>query len=1084
MPSQKFGQRSSWLMLFVLWGLSLASSQQSSTLSGSVTDSSSALVPNVAIKLVNVLTGETYTVRTNESGYYTIALIKPGSYELTAKAPGFKQFRQTGVVLETGTPLRLDIRLELGGVSETVTVHAEAPLLQSESSSISVVIPNETIRNMPLIGRRAAQLARLSGFMVQNGTGSNFTMAGGRGNNANWTIDGGNAQNILLGVATLNFDPPIDSLQEFKVDVSNYKAELGRTGGGVVQMTTKSGTNHFHGSVYEFVRNDALDASNFFSASKPALRYNQFGASIGGPIKRERSFFFVNYEGIHQKRQITRILNIPTRAETQGDFSGITAPVRDPLTGAPFPNNRILSSRLDPVGLAIASFYPEPNVPGARSRSNNFRFNEPEDSPSNVVVARLDHTFSSNDRIYGRLLTSNGFADFAPVYPTPGVDPFNNRRNNGYYNWSATWVHNFTTNTIIEFRYTWDWRKFENLSGGRDRGLAAKIGLKGTNQRFFPRVNITGLTAFGTGEHERLQEPIRGDHWMQTLTHLRGNQTLKFGWEFRRSRNDDLWSGQGGGVFSFNPTATGDALASLLTGWVNSASRAEALLIQSHANTLGAYAQTDWKVTPKLTLNLGLRWDVDWPRWEDIDNRQNSFGRSGINPACNCPGILTWSGRNGLSKYASNFDFNTFGPRMGFAYRMTDKTLIRGGGAIIYVGQYDQATPLAANIGFSIRGDFVSPDGGRTAALLLRDGLPSIPSPTEADLTPGFGAVPVGQNPKLRVEFFEPKNRMIPYLGTFNFNIQRELPWNMLFEVGYLSTLGHRLTAPGSRSINQVPPERIGPGNVQVLRPFPQYSDVRVLAPTIGNSAYHGLNLKLEKRYSAGLQFIANYTWSKLIDDVESRNELGGNAGDNAFSNQYNRRADRGLSGNHIAHRLILGSVWELPVGRGRPVNVTNRFLNYLVGGWSTGIIVEARTGSPFGVIEDNPGGIYPTAVTVRSDAIGPYRRNPNWRKNVLQEPFFDTSVFVTPAKFTFGNLGRSVAIGPGAFIGDLSILKDLTIREGHRLQVRCEMLNFANHPNFGLPNQSRGTASFGRISSLIDGNQSRIIQLGLHYKF
>ncbi len=1077
--AKKFSAAASILLIP---GLLLA--QQSASLSGTVTDASSAVVPSVAIRLVNTETGEAYAGVSNQGGFYSIPLIKPGNYELTAEAQGFKQFRQHGIKLETGIPASLDLRLEVGALTEAVTVEASVPLIRTETSSVGLVVPNHTIASMPLINRRAAQLARLSGFMVQVGTGSNFTMAGGRGNNAMWTIDGGNAQNILMGVATLSFDPPIEALEEFNVEISNYKAELGRTGGGMVQMTTKSGTNDLHGSLYEYIRNDALDARNFFSARKPVLRYNLFGASLGGPLRRDRTFYFYNYEGTRVKTQPTRIVNVPTAAEAAGDFSGQPTVIRDPLTGAPFPDNIVPSARMDGVGRAIASLYPAPNVPGARSRNNNYRINEPVDNPANNMVARIDHAFTTQVRAYARALMSWGYNDQGPIFPTPGVDTFHRRAETSYYNWSVTGLYPINPATIVEGRFTWDRRKFHNISGGIDKGLAAKIGLKGTNPRFSPQVSVTGLAGFGVGEHLRIQEPIRGDHVSNSLTHIRGNHSLKFGWEYRRSRNDDEWFGTAGGSFGFNPNATGDALAALLTGWVNNASRAEALLIRSRANTLGAFAQTDWKVSRRLTLNLGLRWDLDWPRFESTGNRQNSFERDLLNPVCGCPGALVWSGRGGRSKYAHNFDYNNFGPRFGFAYRATDKWIFRGGGAIIYVGQYDQATPLSVNIGFSIRGNFVSPDGGRTAALLLKDGLPPIPRPTEADLVPGFGAVPIGANPRLGVEFFEPQDRRVPYLEMFNFNIQRLLPWNMVLEVGYLGTLGHKLTAPGTRSINQVPPERIGPGNVQVLRPYPQYSDARVVAPTIGNSSYHAVNFRLEKRHSSGLQFSTNYTWSKLLDDIESRNELGGNAGDNAFANQYDRRADRGLSGNHIQHRVINSVVWELPYGRGRRITPGHAVVKLLLGGWTLGAIVEARTGSPFGVIENNPAGVYPTAATVRSNATGPYTRNTNWRNNVLSQTFFDTSPFIAPPPFSFGTLGRTVAIGSGAFIADLSILKDFHVGERHRLQFRCEMLNLANHPNFNLPAQERGAADFGRVNSLIEGNQARIIQLGLHYKF
>lgn len=1059
-----------------------AVAQQSATVIGTAHDASAGTVEGVTVKVVNDATGETFAGRTTSQGTYTIPLVKPGAYEFTAEAAGFKQYRQKGIRLETGVTVRLDFTLEVGGVAETVTVEASAPQLNTDNSSVGSVVRNATIANMPLIDRRAAQLARLNGFVVQNGTGSNFAMAGGRGNNAMWTIDGGNAQNILLGVATLVYDPPVESLEEFNVEISNYKAELGRSGGGYVQMTTKSGTNQLHGSLYEFLRNDRFDARNFFASAKPVLRYNQYGASLGGPIRKDRTFYFANYEGLQIRRQQTILASVPSVAETRGDFSALTTVVRDPATGVPFPGNVIPATQLDPVGQALAALYPAPNVAGARSRTNNFRANQPLSTQTHVGVARLDHNFSQNDRIYGRFLANETDNFNAPIFPVPGTDPFHSRGDNSFYSWSATWQHTFSPLTTMESRYSWDRRKANALSGGSDLGLAARLGIRGTNDRFFPQVSIPGLTGFGTGNHERLQVPIRGDHANSNITTVKGKHTIKFGGEWRRSTNDDRWAGTGGGVFGFNQAATGDPLASVLTGWALSGSRAEALLLRTRASALGAFLQTDWRLTPKLTLNLGLRWDLDAPRRELVDNRQNSFDQFALNPISNTPGILTWSGRNGRSDYAHNFDKNNFGPRVGFAYRISDRWVIRGGSGLLYVGQYDQATPIVANIGFGLRSDVVSPDGGRTPAFLLRNGLPAVSQPSNDQLVPGFGAVRPGQSPTLAVEFFEPSGRVVPYLLNFNFNVQRQLGWNTVFEVGYLSTLGHKLTAPGSRTINQVDPARLaglsGSINAQALRPFPQYSDVRVIAPTIGNSNYHGVNFRLDKRFSHGLQFNANYTFSKAIDDVESRDEIGGNAGDNAFANQYDRAADRGLSGNHIAHRFIGSATWNLPFPSGKGL------WQQALGGWSTSLIYEARSGSPFGVVENNAEAIYPTAATVRSSATRSYQPNVNWRSNVLSEAFFDTTAFVAPARYTFGNLGRTVAIGPGAIIGDLALLKSFGIREQQRLQFRAEVLNFLNHANFGLPNQSRGVANFGRISSLQNGNQARIVQLGLHYKF
>jgi hypothetical protein len=1042
--------------------------QQTASITGTVSDPTGAVVAGAAIKASNALTGESAETASNSAGVFTVPLLKPGQYELLVEVRGFKQFHRTGIILETGQSVRADVRLEVGGTTEQVTVSADAPLLKTDSSSVGNVVRRETIANMPLVGRRAANLARLSGFVVQNGTGSNFAIAGGRADNSNFTIDGGNAQNILLGVASLNFDPPIDSLEEFNVELSNFKAELGRTGGGMVQMTTRSGTNKWHGTLYEFVRNNSLDARNFFAAAKPVLRYNQFGGSFSGPIRRNRTFFFANMEQIVVRRQTTRVLNVPSRAEVGGQFN---APVFDPQANfAAFPANNIPVARQDPVGRAIANYYPAPNVAGAGARVANFRVNSGGSTDTNVVVGRVDHTISSKDRLYVRYLHNLNVDQNAPVF-ADSTDQYGDRTDGRYFSLSPTWTHTFTPTLIMEARYSYDKRKFHPKTASKGLGIPEKIGLRGTNPLYFPRVTLTGLETFGRGEQERVQTPIRGDHWAASLTKIRGKHTLKWGGEYRKSQNSDLPLGTAGGQFNFTNVGPGDPLAALLLGHVSTALRDESSQIVSNGATWGFFAQTDWKATSRLTLNLGLRYDLDIPRWESR-NQQNSFNRAATNPACNCPGLITWSGRNGLSKYASDLDLNNVGPRVGFAWRVRDQWVVRGGGSLVFVGQYDQATPLAVRTGFSTQVNPVSPDGGRTPAILLRNGLPAVAPPSESSLVPGFGAVAVGANPLLAVEFFEPGPRAIPYMETFNLNVQRQLPGNMVVELGYLATLAHKLTVTGTQSINQVEPSRIRAGNTQILRPFPQFSNVSIHSPTIGNSNYHGGNLRVEKRYSRGLQFGMNFTWSKLIDDVNARNELGGIT---ALSNQYNRRADRALGGSHISKRFVGNAVWELPFAKG----------NRVLGGWSTGIILEVRQGSPFGVIEANPGGIYPTAASVRSNITGAYATNPTWRDNVLSQPFFNTAVFAAPAQFTFGSLGRSIAIGPGAVIGDLSILKDFSFPwEGHKLQFRCEMLNFPNHANFALPTASRGNPAFGRVTGLIAGNQARIIQLGLHYRF
>lgn len=1058
-------------ILFVLLSGALPA-QRTASLTGTVTDTSNAFVAGAAIRLANLQTGESFEVPTNDQGIYVLPLLPPGAYELAIEKAGFKAYRRTGISLETGVPARADAVLEVGGVSESVTVSAEIPQLQSETSAVGSVVRRETIANMPLIDRRAAQLARLSGFVVQRGTGSNFTMAGGRGDNSAWSLDGGVVQNLTLGNPTLDFDPPIDSLEEFQVNISNYKAELGRTGGGVVQMTTRSGSNKFHGTLYNFVRNDALQARSFFAGPvKPRLRRNQFGASLGGPIRRDRTHFFYNFEGVPLSNASTLLQNVPDPREVRGDFSATGRTVRDPLNNTPFAGNVIPASRFDPVGAKLAALYPAPNVPGAASRANNFFTNPRTDNPMYYHVARVDHVISNNDRIFGRFLSSYGNTRAFPIWPEPGTDSIHDNRDRNFFNWSATWFHNFSPTLINEARYTWIRRCAPNANGSADLNWPERLGLKGTNPRFFPQVSVTGLAAMGR-DNGRNQCPILQHSAQHTMTKVTGRHTLKWGWEIRTAKNQDIFYGSAGGQIGFNPVATGDALASLLLGWANNGFREETLPLVTQADTYGGFFQTDWKVSTKFTLNLGLRWDMDQPRHETANNRQNSFNRTMVNPVCNCPGVVRFSGRDGESIYAHNYDKNNFGPRLGFAWQVGSKTVVRGGGAVVYVGQYDQATPIVANLGFGFRGESVSPDGGRTAAFLLRDGLPAINPTTESDLNSRFGAVPIGRPVTTSVDFFEPR-RANGYLQTFNLNIQHQLPWQMLTEIGYLSTLGHKLPAPAFRGINQVPVDLMGPGNAQVRRPFPQFSNVRTIAAAIGNSNYHGMNLKIEKRTSNGLHFSTNYTWSKLIDDVEARGEIGGNIGNGAFANYYDRRGDKGLSGNHVGHRIITSTVWEVPFGRQR-----------IYGGWTLGVIVEARSGSPFGVVEANAAQANAFLDTLRSNVVGSYATNPGWRDNVRAQNYFVTSAFAAPAAFTIGNAGRTIATGPGSLAADLSILKDFRVREGHRLQLRCEILNFPNHANFGLPNQSRGNANFGRVASLAPGNESRIVQLGLHYRF
>ncbi len=587
----------------LLFALPALAQSQLATLTGTVTDPTGAAAPGAQVRAVEAETGERYSAVANSSGNYTIPLIKPGRYEVTCELTGFKQRKESGLVLETGQQARLDIRLEIGAVTDSTTVEASAPLLNGESSSVGGVVENRTIVSMPLIDRRAAQLTKLNGFVVQQGSGANFSIAGGKGNNQAWLIDGGNVQNVTLGVPTLSFDPPVEALQEFNVAISNYAAELGRTGGGVIQMTTKSGTNQFHGSAYEYFRNDKLDARNFFAASKPPYRYNLFGGSLGGPIRKDKTHFFFNYEGLRRTNGGTVIEGLPTVAETKGDFSENPTVIRDPAAAGrpPFPGNIIPASRLDPVGAKIAAFYPAPNIPNRPSGNSNYRVNTAEPNPSDNYVGRIDHVFSDKDRMYARALIGSSNILDQHIWPTNGVDPVERFQYNTYQNISGTYFRNLAPTTINEFRFTYDRRTFHNLTGGAHTGLNGQIGLAGVNPDDFPRLTLTGYTGFTVNANvDRLQGPIRDNQYIDNLTHIAGNHRLKFGGEFRYASNLDTNHATPGGLLGFNNTATGNSVAALLLGWAQSGSINDELPLRSRANAYAAYAQDDWQVSRKL----------------------------------------------------------------------------------------------------------------------------------------------------------------------------------------------------------------------------------------------------------------------------------------------------------------------------------------------------------------------------------------------------------------------------------------------------------------------------------------------------
>jgi hypothetical protein len=1101
---------------FVWFNSLSANAQNAATITGSVQDQQKAAIAGAKVTATRTETGDAHETKTDGSGFYSFPVLLPGHYDLKVEDAGFSPQDKSGIQIFTAQTEAVNFILNVGQVEEHIDVQADAAQLDTASAAVEDVVENKTITNFPLLDRRATQLQRLSGFVIGGGTGSGsfFAVAGGRGGNANYTVDGGTTQNLLQGVPTQMFDLPIDSLQEFSLSVSDYTADLGRSSGGVIQMTTKSGTNNFHGSAYIYYRSQDLEALPWFSAPNPLthqpilppLQYKLFGASIGGPIKKGKTYFFFTYEG--KVETVNNAINIavPTPAMVTGDFSSISTPIIDPNTHVQAVYNGVLNvippSEIDPYGKQLASYYPTPNVPGVTFGNLNYFANDPEPELYNDYVVRIDHTFSQKDSIYFRFLAQPDHENVADVYQTAGTDVYGVLSHNFYYNPSATWNHGFTSTLLNEARFTFTNRQALSISHGVNSAAATQLALPGTNPAFFPGVTVTGLAAIGnTSQQQRLQTPIISNEYTDNLSWQRGNHQLKFGADFRTSADGDLYSPSGGGFFTFTPagastnTAAG-SLANLLFGVVDSASRQETEYLYSAAWSVGLCAQDNWHVNNKLTLNYGLRWDVDSPRYLE-NNRQNSFDATETNPVSGTPGVVTFAGINGESRYANNFDDHLFGPRLGFAYTPYEHTVIRGGGAILYPGEYDQATPIVLNTGFSNSVTINSPNSvlGLPAFLLKNNGTAGTglaAFPTVAQLTPGYGAVAAPYtSPYIAPQFIAP-HRLTGYLYQSNLDVQHEFRGNLLLDIGFLGTYGHHLASPFAESINQITPANLatlanGTATVapQALRPFPQFSNVQNLYPDIGESRYTGGNIGVQKRYSHGFQYQLNYTFSKFIDNEESRSELAGYPGTDTYTNYYDPKDRFGLSGNDVRNRLIANGVFELPIGKGRLVNVQSRWLDETVGGWSVSGLTEIHSGTALSPINaTNTTGSYSDGE--RPNLTG----NPNdlaksrARLAKIGE-WFDTSAFGLTTPYIFGNAPRTFGRGPDLVTTDLTLLKRVAIHEQQGIEFRLEAFNAFNHANFGNPNTTYGNANFGKIGSLQSGTTTaRTLQLAAHYTF
>jgi len=1060
--------------LFAFALLASAALAQNAQLSGRVTDAGDAVVPGVALSVTNIATGIERRTQTNEVGLYGVPLLPPGAYRVRVTRDGFRPMVQDNVTLEVDQRAELNFRLEVGSVSEQIEVRAAVSRLNTVEASQGQVIDNQRIVDMPLNGRNFLDLALMSGGAVQPVNGSRiggFSAGGQRVSQNNYILDGLDNNSVELAAAGRRaemVEPSIDAIQEFKLQTNGYSAEFGRGMGAVVNLTIKSGTNNLHGTAFEFVRNEKFDARNFFipaGSAKPPFKRNQYGLSFGGPVVipriyngRNKTFFFGDFERSRIRETDTIANTIPSPAMRSGSFP---RQIRDPLTGQPFPGNVIPASRFDPVATRLIGLYPAPQ---STNLANNFTHLSPRTEDIDKYDVRVDQNFGSRDNVFFRYSSHDTFVPNTPSLPAPaygggGLDFITEGINTG-----AGWNHIFTPNLVASVRAGWNYARFKrnNPAEALGHNYNREFGIPGATldqDGSFSQINITGYRALGIGPNNPVDRNSQNRQISGDLSWLRGRHTIKTGALFLRSQNPIFNNRNTVGTFTFNGAYTGDGMADFLLGLTNQWAWASALTVSMRAHNLGMFVQDDWKINERLTLNLGLRYEVS-PPWYEKYNKMGNFvtGAQSVEPKL----VLAKDGSRSDRALVAT-DTNNIMPRIGFAYKLNNKTVLRSAAGIFYMYQENMGDGefLIGNAPFAFG---VTLAGSTTTPVFQ---FATGPPPGAADLSRATG---------LQFASYEQK----PPLSNsyqWNLNLQREFGQDWLVEVGYSGSRGLHLVRRYEGNFSPA-----GPGNIDAKRLYKRLeipgTGIVPLGPVQryhhdGNSIYHAMLAKVEKRFSRGFTVLSSYTWSRTIGDT-CGTAVQGNTTGCGFQNILDLSSERSLDNQDIPHRLVTSALYELPVGKGRALLATaNKFAQGALGGWSIGSIVTINSVVTFSpTVQGNPSNSGTIGVVQRPDVAGAAYSG----ERTLQRDF-NVDAFVRPANFTYGNAGRNILRGRPHFNWDFSALKNFQLLEELRLQFRFEAFSFTNTPRFGPPGNVLGTANFGVVTSAAT---PRNLQFGL----
>jgi hypothetical protein len=1084
----------------VVWltGSTVLGQATSGTILGTVRDTTGAAIPGATVLVINVETNISSTWTTNDEGDFTAPFQLPGEYRVTVEKQGFKKAVRNGITLFVGERPRINFELEVGQIAETVTAVAEAPLVKSESSEIGQVIEGRPIQELPLnsaTGRNfTALMTLIPGTLRTNPVGlfdapqgnSSFSVNGQRDGANNYTVDGADNNEVLLGIVSVL--PPPDAVGEFKIQTNAYSAESGRAGGAVVNVQTRSGTNSFRGSLYHFFRNDALDARGPFDLAsaplpqKPPLRQNEYGGTIGGPIRKNRTFFFFDYVGFKQRAGQTFITSVPTLEQRQGRFlTGEGAPpIFDPLTKQQFANNVIPDNRINPVSKRIINLHPAPNRPGtARANqgvADNYIGVSVQQQDASRFDAKVDHALTSKDAFFVRYSFFDAFTAVPSLFGevASSVPSRAGRGDARDQSVVLSNVHTFSGTKINETRLAYS-RIVTNFTGhDTGKNLATDLGIPNINifgeiSTGLPRISIENIAAsLGTDAPIPALRVEDNFQIVNNFTYIRGQHNIKFGGDIRYLQADffqiSLESPRGNFAFDRNYSSnngaanTGLGVASLLLGFP--ASERRGVIYHFPSNRLKQFfffAQDDFKATRKLTLNYGLRYELYMPVTDKYDNQANFDVATGK---------VLLANRGNNSKSLVKTDKNNFGPRLGFAYSLNDRMVLRGGYGISYYTDKFGATggTLNTNYPFITLQEIVPADRFTpTPTLTISNG---ITVPVRPDLTQPTVDL-VGN-----ILAFDPNYRNA-YVQSWNLTVQRQLSRDLVVEAAYVGTKGTHLFGNNHVNLNQPDP---GPGVIATRRPYATRAPLAVtisLRDSSQSSIYHALQIKMEKRLGHGLWFLNSYAWSKSIDDAVAK-----------INPRDWRTLARGPSGTDFTHQVISSALYELPFGRGRKFGANmSPVLDAIIGGWQINGIFTYRTGLPL------------TTSLSAGLAAASLNNGGNNRPDQISDPelpgedrtlarYFNTAAFVAPAtnSFRFGNAGRGTIRGPGFSNLDFSIFKTFKFKERYAFQLRGEFFNLPNHPSFGNPNTQLGSATFGSINTA--ASAPRQVQLAAKLTF